>query len=126
MPKSAGIWLDKNEEVIYNIKVELVRNSIPVPSKVKTIHWNAFGGCSALAEVTLPDGITTIEGEAFRGCSQLRYIKIPNSVTEIGYYAFYGCKNLTILFEGTKEEWDKIEKEAEWNANAEYVIQYSK
>lgn len=38
-------------------------------------------------------------------------ITIPNSVTSIGSAAFYYCESLTsVEYNGTKEQWDKIEK----------------
>lgn len=78
-----------------------------------------------LKKVTLTSA-SVINDSAFNGCPENMTLYLSSTVQCIKHNAFYGCRNLMILFEGTKEEWDKIEKEAEWNANAEYVIQYSK
>ena len=45
-------------------------------------------------------------------------ITIPNSVKSIGDHAFYNCSKLkSIIFEGTKAQWNAIEKGEDWDAN---------
>ncbi len=64
------------------------------------------------------DGIPVIQigDRAFYNCSSLKSITIPDSVTSIGSSAFYGCSRLTsITFEGTKAQWNAIEKGSGWN-----------
>jgi len=65
--------------------------------------------CYKLKEVILPN-ITKIENFTFSNCSSLESIFIPKFVTSIGDCAFLKCTNLkNIYYEGTKEEWDKID-----------------
>ena len=46
-------------------------------------------------------------------------IVIPDSVTSIGDGAFSECTKLTtIIFEGTGEQWNEIEKGFDWNYGA--------
>lgn len=67
-------------------------------------------------EVSIPDGITRIGTEAFAGCS-LKKILIPHSVVEIGNEAFSDCVLLKeIIFDGTKSEWEKVEKGYRWKS----------
>lgn len=43
-------------------------------------------------------------------CENLESIKIPSSVTYIGFGAFSYCEKLkTVIYDGSKEDWDKIE-----------------
>lgn len=64
-------------------------------------------GCAA--SVIPTDGsVKAIGAYAFQGQTGMREIIIPKSVTKIGNGAFWLC-NLTVYFEGTREEWDAVE-----------------
>ena len=68
---------------------------------------------------------TRIGRYAFEGCVGLISITISDTVTDIGYYAFKGCSSLaSIKFEGTKKEWDAIEKQPSWDAGTGPYIVY--
>ena len=86
--------------------------SITIPDGVTRIENNAFCGCSSLVSITIPNRVTSIGEFAINSCSSLKSVRIPVSVTSIGYYAFFGCRNLkTVYYDGTKAEWDAIEKD---------------
>ena len=92
--------------------------SIIIPNSVTNIDDYAFRGCSGLTSITIPDSVTSIGYCAFGGCSGLMSITIPDSVTSIGLYAFSGCNGLTsINFEGTKAQWNAIQKGRDWKYN---------
>lgn len=97
--------------------------SVTIPDGVTSIGWSAFSGCSGLTSVTIPDSVTSIGGWAFSKCS-LTSVTIPDSVTEIGYRAFYGCSDLTTInFQGTKAQWQAIEKGNDWDVDTgEYTV----
>ena len=81
------------------------------------IYELSFIGCTSLKNVTIPNGVTKIEYGAFEQCQSLRSITIPNSVVTIEDYAFGFCFNLnTITFDGSKSEWDAIQKGNKWNS----------
>lgn len=64
-----------------------------------------------LDEYEIPNHIKTIKSSAFQA-SGLKKIKIPKSVVEIEAYAFYDCyPNLKVIYEGSAEDWNNIEKE---------------
>ena len=68
----------------------------------------AFRG-SKLESVILGSGVISIGDYAFSYCTELTSITIPDSVTSIGDYAFDYCYGLvTIYYNGTVEQWDKI------------------
>ena len=97
--------------------------SVTIPDGVTSIGWSTFSGCSGLTSVTIPDSVTSIGGWAFSKCS-LTSVTIPDSVTEIGYRAFYGCSDLTTInFQGTKAQWQAIEKGNDWDVDTgEYTV----
>lgn len=77
-----------------------------------------FDGVPASLKMVIITGGTSIWRGAFYGCSGLTSITIPSSVTSIGENAFSGCTSLTsIWFDGTKELWNAILKESDWNYN---------
>ena len=99
--------------------------SVTIPNSVTSIKWNAFSGCSSLTSIAIPEGVTSIDVAAFKGCINLTNITIPDKVTSIGTSAFYGCKNLkTVYYEGTQEQWSKIEinRENEDLLNAKIIF----
>lgn len=62
--------------------------------------------------------ITSVGRYAFAGNADIVSIRLPKTIKSIGYRAFIDCSSLeTIYFEGTKDEWDNIEKDIEWNHN---------
>jgi len=64
---------------------------------------------------TIPDGITAIGTSAFRSRIYLESITLPESITFISGLAFAFCVKLdTIIYKGTKKEWENIDKILTW------------
>ena len=90
--------------------------TIRIPESVTTIGEMAFYNCRGLTSINIPEGVTSIGESAFNGCTGLTSITIPSSVTSIGKGALAGCTGLyTICYQGTEEQWNKIEKGSDWN-----------
>lgn len=72
----------------------------------------------------LTNGVISIDKSAFMGCWGLKNVHIFNSIASIKKHAFYDCKNLTnIIFQGTKAQWEAIEKENAWDDGAgSYIV----
>ncbi len=74
---------------------------------------------SGVEGVRLPSGLKEIPDYCFYDCKSIKTVFIPKSVQRIGKYAFGNCTALEVIYyEGTKEEWDKIVKDENWDYNA--------
>ena len=86
--------------------------SVTFGENFEIIGHGMFWDCTSLQEIELPAGAKVIEDFAFAGCTALTKLYLPNSITKIGSFLFSGCETLpTVYFDGTKAEWDAIEKE---------------
>ena len=89
--------------------------SIELPDSITKIGENSFQDCEKLENIVLGKNLKEIGNGAFTSCS-LSSIAIPVSVTSIGNWVFQCCDNLTnITYNGTKEQWNKINKGESWN-----------
>lgn len=76
-----------------------------------------FYNCKAITSFTVPSGVKRIVDAAFSGCDNMESVTIPASVTKLGVSAFWGCSKLTsINFGVTKQQWNFLSKEDNWNA----------
>lgn len=93
--------------------------SIDIPSGVTNIGNMTFAFCSSIKSITISSGVTSIGEDAFFNCFSLKSISIPKSVTIFGEGTFTYCTCLTdITFNGTKAEWEAIEKGVHWKSNS--------
>ena len=101
--------------------------SVTIGNSVTSIGNAVFSGCSGLTSIAIPDSMTKIGFGTFQN-SGLVSITIPNSVTSIGGCVFSYCGRLArIDFQGTKEEWQNIDKDNtyswSWKENTgEFVV----
>ncbi len=94
----------------YNLKaVTILKSTI--------IGESAFHSCSGLEDVTIPNA-KTIGRSAFNGCNNLENLYLSQKLSIINEYAFVGCYQMSITFNGTIEQWQKIEKVENWNNSA--------
>ena len=83
-----------------------------------------FSGCSNLSNITIGKNIFLLEDGIFENCPAIQQISIPKSITSIGEGVFAGSTNLCeIYYEGTLDDWEKIRKDENWDADTgEYII----
>ena len=62
----------------------------------------------SIKKVIIENGVTTIGSAAFADCSNLSSIIISENVGIIGRSAFINCNSLTVVYFGTKEQWEEI------------------
>ena len=63
-----------------------------------------------IVDFNIPENIEGIESWAFACCSKLKSINLPNNIKEISFGVFFDCPLLKdIYYNGTKEEWKRIE-----------------
>lgn len=77
-----------------------------------------FVANAAIHSITFPDTLKEMSGlPLFYGCENLETITIPASVTGMNFHSvadcfIFNCPNLkTIIFKGTRAQWEAIEKE---------------
>lgn len=80
---------------------------------VQIIGEECFYGCYDLTSIVLPDSIKRIEKSAFQSTSLTSVVigKVLESIGEKAF-SFYGLKD--IHFNGTKAQWNSIEKGDGW------------
>lgn len=78
-----------------------------------------FTANAAIRSITFPDTLKEMSGlPLFYGCENLETITIPASVTGMHFHSvadcfIFNCPNLkTIIFKGTRAQWEAIEKES--------------
>lgn len=78
-----------------------------------------FDANAAIRSITFPDTLKEMSGlPLFYGCENLETITIPVSVTGMHFHSvadcfIFNCPNLkTIIFKGTRAQWEAIEKES--------------
>ena len=92
---------------------------VSILGNTSTIGDFAFDRCSKLESITLGESVTTIANGAFRGC-WFNSITLSKNLTYIGSGAFHDCAiTADIYFDGSKEQWDSIEKGIEWLSDSD-------
>lgn len=94
---------------------------IPSDGRITSIGEFALVNCREWMELVIPDGVQEIGAHA---CDNLRIWKvtIPVSVTGIETWAF-GLTNVsTIVYGGTMEQWNAIEKAKDWAVGCSYTV----
>ena len=102
----------------------MVQGELVIPEGVGVIGNYAFVRYDGLTSVKIADSVTSIGEHAFWECKGLKNITIGNGMTSIGDSTFLGCSGLTIInFQGTKAQWEAIEKGSYWDDNTgEYTV----
>lgn len=68
--------------------------NIELPSKLKTIGYNSFDGCTKLKKIELPDSVEEVGDNCFDKCEALEEIKFSSNLEEIRTGCFARCDSL--------------------------------
>lgn len=101
------------------MKREILR---PVLRSAKEIGFKEFWGREDLVDVALPENVTSIGILAFVGCKNLRSVKFPKSLKAVGSDAFYATALSEVLYDGTVEEFDRIQFSSDWCEGCKPVV----
>ena len=96
--------------------------AIHMSDDVEVIGEKAFLHCHNLEQVKCSKNLKKIGLSSFLYCENLYMINLPKTLEHISCWAFANIKNLHIIYEGSKEDWNKIYKEDEWNKNSKIFI----
>lgn len=98
--------------------------SVILPRGLRNTGTATFETCFHIRTVTIPDSVGTIGSWVFFNCPDLAQVNIGSGVKAIQEHAFAGCKSLSsITYNGTKAEWDAIQKEEDWiNKTGKYTV----
>jgi len=95
---------------------------VVLPSRLKAIGNETFCLCHSLEDTVIPEGVESIGPEAFYECKNLKKITLPKTLKYIGMRAFFSAYIDTVVFTGTKEEWETIDKGFEWRGRSSFDI----
>ncbi len=97
----------------------------PVPESAKEIVFKAFRDREDLVDVALPKDLTAIRLSAFINCKNLRSVTFPKTLKTVEAWAFAGTALAEIRYEGTIEEFGRIEFSDEWCDRCKPVVHCS-
>ena len=100
-------------------------NRPSVPESAKEIGFKAFWGREDLVDVRLPRDLETVRLLAFVGCKNLRSVSLPKSVKKLEGWAFVGTALSEIRYDGTIEDFDRIEFGGGWCEGRNPVVRCS-
>ena len=97
---------------------------LTIPTSVTKIEKSAFEYNLTLESISIPNTVTIIAESAFAYCSNLKHLTIGKGVSQIQKWAFFNCNKLeSITYEGTKTEWNSVEKGSSWDfSTGDYTI----
>lgn len=102
-----GILENANEFVIDGKEVV----DLVIPQEIKDVGRFSFTAYKGLRFLRL-QGVRFLRFGTFWDCTGLTHVTIGKELKRIAEDAFAGCTALReVLFEGTREEWDKVEKQ---------------
>ena len=95
-----------------------------IPEGITHIYPGAFLTAENLETIIVPDGVTYIEYASFASCASLKSLTLPSSVEYLGPAILEESVNIErIIFNGTVEQWNAIEKDISWTlGTGEFVI----
>ncbi len=99
-------------------KKELIIPTLWYGNTVYALGANALKN-SLYTKVTVGTNVRIIGENVLSGCSQLKCVVLPKSVQKIGLGAFANSPAV-LEYRGSREEWEKIEKDSSANYNVRF------
>ena len=93
-------------------------SDVTVADSVSYIAPGAFAHCKSLESFVIPDGVNQISLQMFLFCENFKEVTIGKNIVWIRETAFYLTNLQKIHFNGTKAEWEAIEKDENWDYDA--------
>ena len=89
--------------------------SITLPPKVEIIGKAVFEHCRSLKRVELNEHLKFVGSWTFASCDELEHVVMYPNITHLPDSMFFECDKLKeIIFKGTVEQWDSIDKHEYW------------
>ncbi len=86
------------------------------------VSASKFGDEFSVPESSKGKDVVALGDEAFSSCKKLTRVTIPVTVRKIGKEIFGdGTGTVQVLYQGTTEDWDAIDKDARWSTDAVVV-----
>lgn len=97
--------------------------SINLGKSVTTIGAGAFVRTS-LEHVVFPEGVKHFGAQIFEACTDLISITIPKTIERIEILNSYlnPCSISTIIYGGTKQQWELLDKDNDWMKNTKLNV----
>ena len=92
-----------------------------IPDNITAIEGYAFAGTD-IEVIRIPEGVTEILQGAFSNCPNLHKVYLPRSLQKLGDKLFSGSNTVdsngtfNLVYNGTREQWQAIEKKVRWPA----------
>ena len=84
-------------------------SEIVIPDTVIEIDSFAFKDCTQITKIGIPSSVKKIGQQVFNGCTNLKEVYIEKGVKKLGAMLFYASGLDFIAFNGTAEEFKKID-----------------
>ncbi len=83
---------------------------IVLPDTVRTIGKEAFAYSGTVNAISVPEGVERLEDGVFTGLTTLETLNLPSTLSYIGDDAVNSFRLMTVNYNGTLEDWLKVEK----------------
>ena len=94
----------------------------PIPASATEIGFKEFWSREDLVDVALPRNLSAIRLLAFVGCKNLRSVSLPRSLKTIETWAFFATGLSEIRYDGTVEDFDRIQFGSGWCEGRKPVV----
>ena len=93
-----------------------------IPPHIKSIGDKAFADCTNLYKIKFGN-VEIIGRKAFYNCTKLERIELPKTIQYIKANAFCMTELTWVYYNGTKEEWSRIDiNPSAWDATNAHIV----